>query len=101
MKKIMMLLAATGVLLLAEAAAAQAETTKQTATQYLRSQAGNGAKRSFEIDLKKYAPKDATSQRMAGQAQRSLKKSSGKNSRKIQGRKRVSRDQKNFGSLNR
>lgn len=101
MKKIMMLLAAAGVLLVVGANAAQAETTKQTATQYMRSQTSNGTKRSFEIDLKKFAPKDATSQRMAGNAQRKLKKGTGKNNRKIQGRKRVSRDQKNFGSLNR
>lgn len=101
MKKIMMLLAAAGVLLVVGANAAQAETTKQTATQYMRSQTSSGTKRSFEIDLKKFAPKDATSQRMAGNAQRKLKKGPGKNNRKIQGRKRVSRDQKNFGSLNR
>lgn len=101
MKKIMMLLAVTRALMLVDTHAAQAETTKQTATQYLRSQTAGGTKRSFEIDLKKYAPKDATSQRMAGNAQRKIKKGLSKNNRKIQGRKRVSRDQKNFGGLNR
>lgn len=101
MKKSIMLLAAAGIFMLAGTNTAKAEVTKQTATQYMRSQAGNNTKRSFEIDLKKIAPKDATSQRMAGNAQRKLKKGVGKNNRKIQGRKRVSRDQKNFGKLNR
>lgn len=101
MKKIMMLLGSAGFMMLAGVPQAEAYTNKQTATQYMRSQAEAGVKRSFEIDLKKAAPKDATSQRMAGNAQRKLKKGLGKKNRKIQGRKRVSRDQKNFGNLNR
>lgn len=102
MKKFMLLLGVLGVFVLADVPDAAASTTKQTATQALRSQsAANGTKRSFEIDLKKFAPKDATSQRMAGNAQRKVKRGLSKNNRKIQGRKKLSRDQKNYGSLNR
>lgn len=103
MKKTMWMILAAVICTCAVVSTAEAASSKQTATQALRSQSAsaNGTKRSFEIDLSKYAPKDATSQRTAQKAQRHLRNASSKKGRQIKGRKRVSRDQKNFGALNR
>lgn len=103
MKKTLWMMLPLAVFVFAFAPSAHAAPAKQTATQALRSQSAsaNGAKRSFEIDLSKYAPKDATSQRTAKKVQRQLNGKPAKKTRKVQSRKRVSRDQKNYGALNR
>ncbi|MFN7114059.1 MAG: hypothetical protein ACK4PK_06835 [Alphaproteobacteria bacterium] len=78
----------------------------QSAGQKVRAdslKAQQGAKRSFELDLSKMsASKRPQSQRTAGTAQREWKKNHRvRHDRRTQGKRNVTRDQKNYGALNR
>jgi len=92
----------TAFVICAQPALAQSQSTSQkTRAESLKAhQAGN--KRSFELDLSKMSSKRPQSQRTAGNAQQDWKKNHRtRNAKRIQGKKSMTRDQKNFGTLNR
>ncbi|MDP2207105.1 MAG: hypothetical protein Q8K65_12460 [Alphaproteobacteria bacterium] len=77
----------------------------QSAGQKMRAEnlkAQQGAKRSFELDLSKMSSKRPQSQRTAGAVQKEWKKNHRvRNDRRTQGKRNMTRDQKNYGALNR
>lgn len=83
----------------------QALAQSQSAGQKVRTEslkAQQGVKRSFELDLSKIAPKHPKAQRTAGNVQREWKKNHRmRGAKRTQGKKSMTRDQKNFGTLNR
>lgn len=65
-------------------------------------QAQQGAKRSFELDLSKVTNKHPQSQRTAGAVQKEWQKNHRvRQNHKTRGKKPATRDQKNYGGLNR
>jgi hypothetical protein len=83
----------------AQSALAQSTGQKVRADSLKAQQSG---KRSFELDLGKMEPKRQQSQRMAGTAQKEWKKNHRvRNNKKTQGKRNMTRDQKNYGALNR